>query len=187
MDELQNNLNKLKTKFCKVESDLHISQNVNDKLPDKLVVLEQKCHANEQYFKRECLPRNFRHSYWSGGYRHWKKNCCRFWMQSTLLLTQIWLKTTIVYSHKVPQKVNLKLNCLKNARQVLLNKKNLKQLKPDSLNFSEMQEITACQPNFVLLGQQWIHKSQVGERKRSHNHTWLWFGENLRWWSINCR
>ena len=34
LDELKNNLNELKTKFCKLESDLHISRNVNDKLTD---------------------------------------------------------------------------------------------------------------------------------------------------------
>ena len=55
LDELKNNLNELKTKFCKLESDLHISRNVNDKLTDKLTVLERKCHANEQYCRRECL------------------------------------------------------------------------------------------------------------------------------------
>ena len=55
LDELKNDLNELKTKFSKLESDLHISRNVNDKLSDKLAVLERKCHANEQYFRRECL------------------------------------------------------------------------------------------------------------------------------------
>ena len=40
LDELKNDLNELKTKFCKLESDLHISRNANDKLIDKLVVLE---------------------------------------------------------------------------------------------------------------------------------------------------
>ena len=55
LDKLKNNLNELKTKLCKLLSDLHISRNVNDKLTDKLVVLERKDHANEQYFRRECL------------------------------------------------------------------------------------------------------------------------------------
>ena len=53
--ELKNDLNELKTTFCKLESYLHISRNVNDKPTDKLVVIEQKCHANEQYSKIECL------------------------------------------------------------------------------------------------------------------------------------
>ena len=55
LDELKNDLNELKTKFCKLESDLQISRNVNHKLSDKLVVLERKCHANEKYSRRECL------------------------------------------------------------------------------------------------------------------------------------
>ena len=46
LDKLKNDPNELKTIFCKVESDLHISRNVNDKPSRKLVVLEQKCHAN---------------------------------------------------------------------------------------------------------------------------------------------
>ena len=45
LDELKNSLNELKTKFCKLESDLHISRNVNDKLSYKRIVLKQKCHA----------------------------------------------------------------------------------------------------------------------------------------------
>ena len=55
LDELKNDLNELKIQFCKLESDLHISRNVYDKLSDKLAVLERKCHANEQYSRRECL------------------------------------------------------------------------------------------------------------------------------------
>ena len=53
--ELNDDLNELKTQSCKLESDLHISRNVNDKLTDKLVVLERKCHFNEQYPRRQCL------------------------------------------------------------------------------------------------------------------------------------
>ena len=34
LDELKNDLNELKTKFCKLKSDQHISRNVNDKLND---------------------------------------------------------------------------------------------------------------------------------------------------------
>ena len=55
LDELKKGLNELKTKFCKLESDLHISRNANDKPFYKLVVLEQKCHTNEKYCRKECL------------------------------------------------------------------------------------------------------------------------------------
>ena len=81
---------------------LHVSRNVNDKLCDKLTVLERKCHANEQYPRRECLEisgipaevedKDTEKKYW------------RFWMQSAPQLTQIWLRTVIVYPLKVPPK-----------------------------------------------------------------------------------
>ena len=48
LDELKKGLNELKTKFCKLESDLHISRNANDKPFYKLVVLEKYC-------RKECL------------------------------------------------------------------------------------------------------------------------------------
>ena len=95
LDELKNDLNDLKNKFCKLESDLNVSRNVNDKLPDKLVVLERKCYANEQYSRRECLkilciPAEV-------GDNAFEKKCWRFWMQSAPLLTGIWLRIAIVY------------------------------------------------------------------------------------------
>ena len=55
LDGLKNGLNKFKTKVCKLESDLHISRNVSDKLSDKFVVLERKCHTSEQYSRRKCF------------------------------------------------------------------------------------------------------------------------------------
>ena len=52
LDELKIDFNKLKTKFTKLESDLHIFWNVNDTLSEKLINLEQKYHANEQHSRR---------------------------------------------------------------------------------------------------------------------------------------
>ena len=102
LDELKNDLNELKTKFCKLESDLHISRNVNDKLSNKLIVLERKCHANEQYSRRECLETLGILA--EVGIKTLKKKYWRFWMQSAPQLTQIWLRTVIVYPLKAPQK-----------------------------------------------------------------------------------
>ena len=78
----------------------YCTRNVNDKPTDKLVVLQRKCHANEQYSRRECL----------------KMDC------------------HCMPSKSSPKKVLLKLSWWKDSRQVLLNKKKLKQLKPESLN-----------------------------------------------------
>ena len=102
LDKLKNDLNELKTKFCKFESDMHISWNVNDKMFDKLVVTEWKYHVNEQYSRREGLEISDIPA--EVGDKDIKKKCRRFSMQSKALLTRIWLRTTIVYPQKIPPK-----------------------------------------------------------------------------------
>ena len=58
-DTVLNNINSelldLKNKFTKLESDLEISRNVNNKLVDQITRLERKCWENEQYSKRKCI------------------------------------------------------------------------------------------------------------------------------------
>ena len=58
-DTVLNNINSelldLKNKFTKLESDLEISRNVNNKLVDQVTTLERKCWENEQYSRRECI------------------------------------------------------------------------------------------------------------------------------------
>ena len=102
LNQLKNDLNDLKTKLCKLESDLHISRNVNDKLSDKLAVLQRKCYVNEQYSRREFLKYQAFLPKW--GIKTLKKKYWRFWMQSAPQLTQIWLRTVIVYPLKAPPK-----------------------------------------------------------------------------------
>ena len=82
LDELKNDLNELKTKFCRLESDLHISRNIIDKLSDKLVILERKCHANEQHSRRECLEVSGISAEVAD--KDIEKKCWRFWIQSEL-------------------------------------------------------------------------------------------------------
>ena len=89
LDKLKNDLNELKSKFCKLESDLYISRKVNNKLLDKLVVPKRKCHANELYSRRECLEILGIHAKVRD--KDIEKKCWRFWMQSTSLLTRLWL------------------------------------------------------------------------------------------------
>ena len=50
VDIVLNNVYKLdfKNKFTKLESDLEISRNVNNKLVDQVARLERKCWENEQ-------------------------------------------------------------------------------------------------------------------------------------------
>ena len=58
-DTVLNNINSelldLKNKFTKLDSDLEISRNVNNKLVDQVARLERKCWENEQYSRRECI------------------------------------------------------------------------------------------------------------------------------------
>ena len=48
-------LKELKTDFRKLESDLRISRNINNKLTKQLILIERKCWPNEQYSRREFL------------------------------------------------------------------------------------------------------------------------------------
>ena len=58
-DAVLNNINcellDLKNKFTKLESDLEISRNVNNKLVDQVTRLERKCWGNEPYSTRKCI------------------------------------------------------------------------------------------------------------------------------------
>ena len=103
LDELKNDLNELeRTKFCKLESNLQFLRNVNDKLSDKLVVLERKCHINEQYSRRECLEI-------SGipaevGDKGIEEKVLEIFHAIGAPVNTIWLRTAIVYPQKVPSK-----------------------------------------------------------------------------------
>ena len=55
LSAITDELKELKTGLCKLESDLPITRNVNDKLPKQVILVERKCWANEQYSRRECL------------------------------------------------------------------------------------------------------------------------------------
>ena len=133
LDELKSDLNELKTKFCKLESDLHISMNVNDKLCYKLTVLEHKCHANEQYSRREYLEI-------SGipaevGDKDIEKKVLEVLDAiNTPVNTDLVENCHHIPSKGSPKKVILKLSHRDDSRRVLLNKTKLKQLKPESLN-----------------------------------------------------
>ena len=111
----------------------YCTRNVNDKPTDKLVVLQRKCHANEQYSRRECLkilgiPAEV-------GDKDIEKK-----VLEVLDAIGAPVNTDLVEDcHRIPskgspKKVILKLSRRKDSRRVLLNKKKLKQLKPESLN-----------------------------------------------------
>ena len=58
-DSTLSNINKevseLRSDFKKIESELSVSKNVNNKLHKRMVALERQCWGNNQYSRRECL------------------------------------------------------------------------------------------------------------------------------------
>ena len=58
-DNVLNNANSelldLKNKFTKLQSDLKISRNVDNKLFDQVAWLERKCWESEKFSRRECI------------------------------------------------------------------------------------------------------------------------------------
>lgn len=54
-DEIENGQNELKKNLSNIDSHLHISRNVKNKLSDSVVNLEEKYGANKLYFREVCL------------------------------------------------------------------------------------------------------------------------------------
>ena len=58
-DSTLSNINKevseLRSDFKKIESELSVSKNVNNKQHKRVVALERQCWGNNQYSRRECL------------------------------------------------------------------------------------------------------------------------------------
>ena len=122
LNQLKNDLNDLKSKLCRLHPDLHISRNVNDKLSDKLAVLQRKCYVNEQYSRREFLEI-------SGipaevGDKDIEKKVLEVLDAiSAPVNTDLVEDCHLIPSKGSPKKFILKLSRRKDSRRVLLNKK----------------------------------------------------------------
>ena len=55
LNNINSELLDLKNEFTRLESDLEISGNVNNKLVDQVTRLERKCWENERNSRRECI------------------------------------------------------------------------------------------------------------------------------------
>ena len=55
LSAINDELKELKTDFRKLESDLAISRNANDKFTKQLILVKRKCWASKQYYRQECL------------------------------------------------------------------------------------------------------------------------------------
>ena len=52
---LRQDLSDLKQDYIKLESELSVARQVNNKMKEHIASLERKCWSNSQYFRRECL------------------------------------------------------------------------------------------------------------------------------------
>ena len=52
---LRQDLSDLKQNYIKLESELSVARQVNNKLKEHIVSLERQCWSNSQYSRRECL------------------------------------------------------------------------------------------------------------------------------------
>ena len=55
LPDLRQNLSDLKQNYIKLESELCVDWQVNNKLKDHIVSLERQCWSNSQYSRQECL------------------------------------------------------------------------------------------------------------------------------------
>ena len=55
LSNINTELTSLRDRFTKMESQLLVARRANDNLVKQNRILERKCAANEQYYRRECL------------------------------------------------------------------------------------------------------------------------------------
>ena len=55
ISDLESNLSWLKSDVSTLEAYIQVSRNLNSKLSERLVTMESRCYANEQYSRREYL------------------------------------------------------------------------------------------------------------------------------------
>ena len=130
ISDLKSDLSGLKSDFSKLEADIKVSRNVNSKLSERLVTMERRCYANEQYSGRECLEISVIPSSVADKDLEWK-------VLEILEEIDAPIDLTLVEDcHGLPSKgssmkVIVKLNRRKDIHRILVNKNKLKNSKPE--------------------------------------------------------
>ena len=119
--DLKNNLYGLKPDFSKLKADIKVTRNVNSKLSKRLMAMEKRCYANEQYSRREYLEI-------LGIAANVADNDIQSKVLEILDETNVPIDPTLVEDchhlpfKDLPKKVMIKLNCRKDIHRILLNK-----------------------------------------------------------------
>ena len=133
ISDLKSDLSGLKSNFSKLEADIQVSRNVNSKLPERLLTMERRCYANEQYSRTECLEI-------SGIPESLADKDLESKVLEILEEIDVRIDPNLVEDcHHLPfkgssKKVIVKLNRRKDIHRILSNKNKLKNLKPESVH-----------------------------------------------------
>ena len=125
ISDLKSDLSGLKSDFSKLEADIQVSRNVNSKLSERLLTMERRCYANEQYSRRECLET-------SGIPASVADKNLESKVLEILEEIDVAIDPALVEGcHCLPskgssKKVIVKLNCRKDIHRILSNKKTSK-------------------------------------------------------------
>ena len=125
ISDLKSDLSGLKSDFSKLEADVQVSRNVNSKLSERILTMERKCYANEQYSRRKCLEI-------SGIPANVADKVLESKVLEILEEIDVPIDPTLVEDcHRLPskgssKKVIVKLNRRKGIHRILSNKKNSK-------------------------------------------------------------
>ena len=133
ISDFKSDLSELKSDFSKLEADIQVNRNVNSELSERLLTIERRCYANEQYSKRECLEI-------SGIPASVADKDLESKVLEILEELDVPIDPTLVENcHRLPskgssKKVIVNSNRRKGIHRILLNKSKLKTFKPESVH-----------------------------------------------------
>ena len=174
---MKSDVSGLKSNFSKLKADIQVSRDVNSKLSERLLTMERRCYANEQYSRRECLEI-------SGIPASVADKDLESKVLEILEEIDVPIDPTLVEDcHRLPskgssKKVIVKLNRRKDIHRILPNKNQTQKFKnlnrctcPRKQKFSSMKICVCatrnCGPNvecwlhFRVLDQEWIAENQA--------------------------
>ena len=154
ISDLKSDLSGLKSDFSKFEADMQVTRNVNSKISERLVTMERRCYANEQYSSRECLEI-------LGIPASVADNDLDSKVLEILEEIDVPIDPTLVEdchclpSKGSPKKVIIKLNRRKVIHRILSNKNKLKNLKLELVHLLVITKLFINESLFLYYKKQW--------------------------------
>ena len=171
-DTITTEINKIiNEKFEKLEAEISLSQNVNNKLKEQLIMVEKQCWKNEQYSRRECvevcgLPENIS-----------EKDVVDLCNELDVNIND--LEACHPIKSKGMKRIILKFGKRKHCKQVLVNRSKLKGM---DLTAYGVEEGKSVYINESLCGYYKGLWSKCKKLRDKHNFFsfWTWLGINIQ-------